>query len=63
MREPRFYIRDCNGDVIGNPKGYATWRGAHREANHGKANRQAWNHYANRQDRDNCRVWSIKAEG
>ena len=24
----RFYIRDCNGQIVGNPKGYATMRGA-----------------------------------
>ena len=28
----RVYIKDCNGDIIGNPKGYRTMRGAHREA-------------------------------
>ena len=24
----RFYIRDCNGRIVGNPKGYETHRGA-----------------------------------
>ena len=24
----RFYIRDCNGQIVGNPKGYETHRGA-----------------------------------
>lgn len=28
----RFFILDCNDQVIGNPKGYATAKGAHREA-------------------------------
>jgi hypothetical protein len=23
-----FFIRDCNGRIVGNPKGYATMRGA-----------------------------------
>lgn len=63
MREPRFFIRDCENRIIGNPKGYATWHGAHREANHGKANRQAWANYVVRQNRDNRILWSIKAEG
>lgn len=29
----RFFIRDCNGDIVGNPKGYRTMRGALREQN------------------------------
>jgi hypothetical protein len=24
----RFFIRDCNGQIVGNPKGYETMRGA-----------------------------------
>lgn len=24
----RFFIRDCNGQIVGNPKGYETHRGA-----------------------------------
>ena len=28
----RVYIKDCNGDIIGNPKGYRTMKGATREA-------------------------------
>lgn len=28
----RVYIKDCNGEVIGNPKGYRTMKGATREA-------------------------------
>lgn len=62
MKEPRYYIRDCEGQIIGNLRGYATFKGANRQANHGKANRQAWNNYSVRSNRDNCRVWSIKAE-
>lgn len=26
-----YYIRDCNGQIIGNPKGYATFRGASQQ--------------------------------
>jgi hypothetical protein len=62
MQDTRYFIRDCEGRVIGNPKGYDTFKGANRQANHGKANRQAWNHYAVRSKPENCRVWSIKAE-
>lgn len=28
-----YFIYDCKGVVIGNPKGYRTWRGANRQAN------------------------------
>jgi hypothetical protein len=28
-----YYIYDCNGEVIGNPKGYRTFRGANQQAN------------------------------
>lgn len=28
----RVYIKDCNGEIIGNPKGYRTMKGATREA-------------------------------
>ena len=29
----RFFIRDCNGDIVGNPKGYRTMRGAMQQQN------------------------------
>ena len=32
MENNRFYIRDCNGVVVGNPKGYRTMRGAMQQA-------------------------------
>lgn len=28
----RFFIRDCNGQIVGNPKGYETHRGAQAQA-------------------------------
>lgn len=28
-----FFIRDCAGNIVGNPAGYRTMRGAMREAN------------------------------
>lgn len=28
-----FFIRDCNDNIVGNPKGYATMRGAQAQAN------------------------------
>ena len=28
-----FYIRDCNDNIVGNPNGYATMRGAQAQTN------------------------------
>ena len=28
-----YFIFDCNGKVVGNPKGYATFKGAYRQQN------------------------------
>lgn len=40
----RFYILDCKDNIIGNPKGYRTHRGAMQQAGmpKAKAYRQAW---------------------
>lgn len=39
-----FFIRDCNGRIVGNPKGYATIRGAEAQRDmHGTpANLAIW---------------------
>lgn len=34
MKNQNFFIFDCQGTIVGNPKGYATIRGAERVANH-----------------------------
>ena len=28
-----YFIYDCNGDIVGNPKGYRTFKGANKQAN------------------------------
>lgn len=61
----RYVLRDCNGAVIGNPKGYA--KPGHANAvmarvGGSKAYAAAWSAYANRQDRANPKVWSMKLE-
>lgn len=42
-----FYIFDANGHIVGNPKGYATHKGASRQANSTKtkAGRALWAAY------------------
>ena len=37
----RFYIRDCNDQIVGNPKGYATMRGAELQTSPRRAIGQA----------------------
>lgn len=32
MGKERFFIRDCHGNIAGNPKGYRTFRGANAQA-------------------------------
>lgn len=48
----RFFIRDCNSTIVGNPKGYRTMRGAVREQNRpgSKAFRAIWEAYDARPD-------------
>lgn len=36
----RFFIFDCNGNIVGNPKGYRTMRGAMQQ--HDRRGSPAW---------------------
>lgn len=42
--ETRFFIRDCFGNIAGNPKGYRTMRGAIQQADSrfSRVHRQLW---------------------
>lgn len=33
MTQAKFFIRDCNGNIVGNPKGYRTIKGAIQQQN------------------------------
>jgi hypothetical protein len=56
-----YFIYDCNGVVIGNPKGYRTFRGASRQANgKTKVNNEIWTRFYVRTDKSNNFVNSIK---
>lgn len=60
-----FFIRDCNDNIVGNPNGYRTIRGAHQQANgkYTKVSNQLWaTFYAKRNNTPNCDplVYSIK---
>lgn len=59
METHRYFIFDCDDNVIGNPKGYATARGASRQANSRKLQPVIWQRFYNRQNQDRVRVWEI----
>lgn len=67
-----FYIRDCYGNIVGNPKGYQSVKSADKEANRkkGKTFAAIWDNFNQKQDeqtkaglighqRDNL-IYSIK---
>jgi hypothetical protein len=42
-----YYIYDCNDQIVGNPKGYRTFRGANQQANgkRSKVYQVLWDRY------------------
>lgn len=61
-----FFIYDCQNHVVGNPKGYATYTGAVREAEKrgSKAYQQIWNaYYANERTMERQRIWCVNDKG
>jgi hypothetical protein len=59
--DDRFYIYDCNGSIVGNPKGYPTIKGAVRQQNMtgSKAYRALWKAYTERKNREDNFVCKI----
>jgi hypothetical protein len=59
----KFFILDCNSNIIGNPKGYNTFRGANQQANgKSKISQQIWETFYNRTDKSDrtvCHVTSF----
>ena len=58
-----FYIFDCNNQIIGNPKGYATIKGASRWANTRCMQNLIWSTFDARADKSKTTVWLIHAPG
>jgi ATP/maltotriose-dependent transcriptional regulator MalT len=62
----KYFIRDTNGNVVGNKKGYNTHKGAKREAEHGKTKSVIWDEYYKHHEQNpgssNNLVHSIKLE-
>jgi hypothetical protein len=54
-----FHIFDFDGQVIGNPAGYRTMRGASRWANTRKMQALIWARFDNRPDKSQTLVWQI----
>lgn len=50
-----YFIYDCNGKVVGNPKGYRTFVGAERQQNYAysPARSAIWKAYDEKYGRDN----------
>lgn len=46
-----YFIYDCNDNVVGNPKGYRTYRGAERQQNSGKLYSKILDIFVNRPNR------------
>ena len=68
----RFYIRDCYGQIVGNPKGYATHKAANIQANKrgAPAMRAIWENFNRKSADDDAKgvpaggrlIYSIKPE-
>lgn len=54
-----FYIFDFDGQLIGNPAGYRTIKGASRWANTRKMQNLIWDRFDNRPDKSVTTVWQI----
>jgi hypothetical protein len=57
-----FYIFDCNAQIVGNPKGYRTMRGAMQQASSPKSPvcRALWAAADALPSADRVTVWSIR---
>lgn len=63
----RFYITDCNDELVGNPKGYKTHNGAYRQARFalkGEINARFYTRYPNLEAQKaaggNCLLYAVK---
>ena len=54
-----YFIYDCNDNVIGNPKGYRTFRGAERQQNF-NLRTLIWEAFYSRSNKADNQVSSIK---
>lgn len=59
--EKRYFITNCNDQVVGNPKGYRTFKGANQQANgRTKLRNLLWDTFDARSNRSNNLIHSIK---
>ena len=63
MQNYRFFIFDCHGQIVGNPKGYRTHKGASRQAHTRSLQDLIWQRFYNRTDKSTTRVWEIYSLG
>jgi hypothetical protein len=65
----KYFIADCNGTIVGNQKGYATFNGANRaqDRKNSKVYRQIWDAFYAKEQMDSnsrliCRVFTDVAK-
>lgn len=58
----RYFIFDCNDNIVGNKNGYRTFKGANTQANsrHTKLYHKIWDIFDNRKNKSDNMVNSIK---
>lgn len=61
MKSERYFVYDCNGIRIGNPKGYKVFWSANRSQN-GALQKRIQNAFDARSDKNNNLISSIKLE-
>jgi len=64
MQQERYFIRDCNGKIVGNPSGYRTHNAAFRQSNMrtAPAYKAIWQAFYDRANTDDNLVSTIKLE-
>lgn len=58
-----FYIYDCTGSLVGNPKGYKTFRGAANQTQgRAKVCREIWARFYSRVDQTDNHIFSVSQD-
>lgn len=63
-----FFIRNCNGQIVGNPKGYRTHKGAHQQAESrtSKVHARIWADFYENEEQNKARgnnlIYSIRLD-
>jgi hypothetical protein len=60
----KYYLRDCNGEIVGNKNGYKTFKGANTQVNNPKMkiNRILWERFDNRENKESMLICTINQD-